>query len=71
MCVLCVCKCVCPGEEFALVSRSRCEAEVHNGLINLTRAAYNEHGSRDREEMIPRDHPGPGILQEGGGGGVV
>lgn len=34
---------------------------MHNGLINQTGVAYNECGSWDSEEMIPQDHPGPGI----------
>lgn len=41
---------------------------MHNGLINQTGVAYNECGSWDSEEMIPQDHPGPGIPLWGGGG---
>jgi len=61
---VCVCMCVCPGEEFlpaAGVSRLHCKAEVHSGLINLTRAAHSECGAWDSEGTIPLDHPGPGI----------
>lgn len=39
VCVCYMCECVCPGEEYALaaqVSRSQCEAEVHNGFKLIT-----------------------------------
>lgn len=57
---MCICVCLCPGEEFtfaAEVSRIRCKVEVQNGLINHPWTARNEHGARDSEEMIPHDHP--------------
>lgn len=71
MCVIFVSG-VCPGEEFALaaqVSRLQCEAEVHNDLINHTRAAHSEHGAWDRRgddtSRPPRSKNPPGGVADG------